>query len=659
MRSILLPLALLLALPSAVGGQLPRITPKGDPSIRADTVYRLAVDPAAYPEQSTAILLDDGVVSVEADGRSKRTYRMVVQILKPEAEGSYQERRFSYAPGHQKLTVNWVRVVRPNGEVISEKPSHTQDSDVPARHGNPVYSDTKVRRMSLTGVKAGTIVDWSYTIEELKPYLPGDFYLSWAINPGAPVLRSRYMVDAPATLDLRILERNLDFQRETVAVGNRRIHSWVKADIPAVKDEAFAADSNEVYMSVTISSPQRWSDIASWYAGHARSRYSLTPALERQVSEMVAEAATLEDTIRAVHRWVAQDIRYVSIALGLGGYQPRPPEEVVRTGFGDCKDKATLFIAALARLGVTAFPVLLNSDGGVDRTLPSLAQLDHAIAAVRIGDRYVYTDLTADLVPYGEIPFSYQDEFGIVVHPDGTSEEITFPLAPLEENSTVVRIAGTISEEGIFAGEYVEESRGASAGQLRDGFKHPLDSAKRTNAANSIARNFFDGAVGDSLVGFNGKDLSARPAMRMVIREGRAAEAAGNTMVLRLPVGNMRVLADAARELENEPKRLFPIDPAQFWGHRQWNTELRFTLPDGWSARLPKSVSASSEFGSYKSEYKQVGNELIVSRTTSGASGIQPPESIGSLIAWLRAVAADDARMIVLEKSAVLQAGTP
>ncbi len=254
-------LVLALAVPPALAAQAPRITPEGDPSVRADTIYRLATDPAKHPEHSTAVLFDDGVVRVEADGRTTRTYRMVTQLLKPDAEEDYQEQTFSYAPGHQRMTINWIRVIGLDGKVISDKPSHVQDSDVPASEGDPVYSDRKVRRVSLTGVKAGTIVDWSYTVEELKPFLPGDFFLTWSVNPGVSVARSRYVVDVPASMTPRIMERNLDFQRQTRVSGDRRVYVWARADIAPIRPEALAADSNGVHMSITISAPQTWGAI--------------------------------------------------------------------------------------------------------------------------------------------------------------------------------------------------------------------------------------------------------------------------------------------------------------------------------------------------------------------------------------------------------------
>src|SRR5687768_9996503 len=110
----------------------------------ADSLYSLAVNPADHPDMSYVWLLDEGVYSIEADGRMKHTVRQVVQILKPEGAEAYRERRLTWNPEHQKLIVNWMRVVKRNGDVISEKPEQVQDSDVPAEMGTPMYTATKV-----------------------------------------------------------------------------------------------------------------------------------------------------------------------------------------------------------------------------------------------------------------------------------------------------------------------------------------------------------------------------------------------------------------------------------------------------------------------------------------------------------------------------------
>ena len=87
-------------------------------------------------------------------------------------------------------------------------------------------------------------------------------------------------------------------------------------------------------------------------------------------AEPVLDSAdTPEGKLKALHRWVAQDFRYISISLGDGGFQPRAPAEVVTTRSGDCKDKATLFVALARKLGFKAYPVLLNSGGVAEEEL--------------------------------------------------------------------------------------------------------------------------------------------------------------------------------------------------------------------------------------------------------------------------------------------------
>lgn len=149
-------------------GQAPHITPQGDPSVQADTIYKLAADSRTrfWNRPSAAFLLDDGVVVFDAEGRGTRTYRQIVHVLENEAVENWAEMTFSYDPSHERLTVNWIRVLREDGTLLSDKPSVCQDSDVTARESAPVYVERKVRRCSLSQVAPGTIIDYSSTIEE-------------------------------------------------------------------------------------------------------------------------------------------------------------------------------------------------------------------------------------------------------------------------------------------------------------------------------------------------------------------------------------------------------------------------------------------------------------------------------------------------------------
>jgi hypothetical protein len=639
----------------AAAAQAPRITERGDPSVRSDTIYRLAVKPEQYPDEPYVVLLDDGVERYEADGTGVRTFRTVSQVLQQESVERFGERTFGYDASRQRLRLNWARVVGPDGHVISDKPVHDQESLAPVASSAPVFTDEKVRRISLGGVAPGTIVDVSYTVETFKPLLPGDFTVGWSIHNARPTLRSRLLVDLPASVTPRIKERNLSFQRQETTASGRHVYLWATHDVPKVDPEPFAADSNGVYMGIDMDGPTTWAGIARWYGDLSRDRYVLTPAIEAKLAEVVRDSKTLDDSLRAVHRWVAQDFRYVSLSLGIGGYQPRLPAQVFETQYGDCKDKATLFVALTRKMGVEAYPVLLSSGGGVERDMPSVNSFDHMIAAVKRpgSSDYLYLDLTAELTPFGQIPSGYQGEFGLVVHPDGRGEEITFPQQPPSANRSVTTLVGELSTEGVFKGKWEQLSEGAMQYSLRDAFSTRITDKQREQMTRSLANAVFEGALGDSLTIFDGRDLRAEPRMSILIDNAHPTTSSGGSYIFTLPLPNFASMGnvnDLEARRRKEPRR-FPIDVARVIGPVESVNEMRVTLPAGWHARLPDSVSASSVYGRYSATYAQTGRELRVVRTMTGSRGTEPPEHVDALIAWLKDVSKDDVKYIILEPS--------
>ncbi|HWC72293.1 MAG TPA: DUF3857 domain-containing protein [Gemmatimonadales bacterium] len=645
--------ALFVLVARAAVAQAPRITPAGDPSVRNDTIYKLAVNPADYPDEEYVYLLDDGVLSFERDGRSSRTYRQVIQILNQDGAEAWGEQSFSYSSGSERLTINWIRVVKPNGEVISAQPAHEQESLAPVAFDAPVYSDQKVRRVTLSGIAPGTLVDWSYTVDRLKPLVPGDYYSGWSVTTGRLTRRSRLVIDVPAAVTPRIQEQNVHFKRVEGVSRGRRVYTWATKDVQKIETEPFAAYPNTLSVHIDVAAPITWADVARWYAGLSAGRYALAPEVERQLAEHVKDARSLEDSLRAVHRWVSQDFRYVSLSLGIGGYLPRLPAQVLETRYGDCKDKATLFIALARRMGLQADPVLLSSSGNADSTLPTMQQFNHMIAAVdrpaSSGGR-VYVDPTSDLTPYGELPPSEEGSFALVVHDDGTFEQVVLPERPPAANRSETTLVGELSADGHFSGRYTETKSGSLQYAVRRAYGRVFSKDELSRLTQALANGVFAGASGDSLQLFNGRDLQAQPLVSLAVHNAPVLTGTGATRVFTLP----NALPDYASlslvsQLEQRKPRRFPIDIGEVIGPIEIVSELRVTLPPGWTADRPPNVTETSQFGSYSAEYAQDGRELRVTRRMSGAKGTAPPDSIDALIAWLRAISKDDVKFLVLQ----------
>lgn len=619
----------------------------------SDTIVQLAVNPASRTDTPFVTLLDELQFRLEPDGRNTRRRRQVIQLLTDAAARAKSEQSFSFSPSHQTFTLHWVRVLRPDGTVVSDHPAQEQDADVPAAMNNPVYQEQKIRRLSLAGLTAGAILDLSWTVEEKAPYRAGDFYDLRFVNSPVEIIRFRYALDVPESFTPRIREHNVRVRPTEVVQSGRRVTLWTASNLPRVRAEPFLADSNDVVQSITVSPPGSWNDIAQWYQTLASDRYTLTPAVAHTIDSIVgaAPAKSQTDTIRALHRWVAQDIRYLSVALGIGGYQPRTPEQVLSTGFGDCKDKATLFVAALRKYGIEANPVLLSSNGSTDRNTPSIFQFDHAIAAVRNGDQWVFTDLTAEAIPYGVLPPSYQGGMGLIVLRDGRGEQVTLPAAPPDSNTSTIRVLGTLLADGSVTVRVTDQATGTSALRTRQAFYAPMEAAQRAGALRALGAAYFKDGTADSLITFNGRDLNADARISFRAQAANALRTVGTIKLFTMPTalrGPAQNYGTLATSLQAAPPRKFTIDVSRLLGATTSVTEFELTLPAGWTAELPKDVTSTSIAGKYQTHYSLQDRVLRITRTVQGARGVYAPQRIGEIIAWLKTVAADDVEFIQL-----------
>ncbi len=644
-------LLLLVGLPGVVQTQAPVLTPQGDPSVDDSLIYAGAVSLADYPGADYVLLFDDGIVRVETDGRRRVTYRQVVQILTQDGAEQWGELAYGYPSTRTGFTLNWLRVYSPQGELVSDGPAHAQESTPDVPLAAPVYTDWRVTRITVGGLEPGAILDVSSTYDTFRPAYAPDFDYSWLFNQPVDVRKSRFVVDVPAAIAPRVQERNVMYRHREYTTDDRRVLEWLADSIPAVELEPFPGTPNNVASSVRVSSQLPWDSIAGWYHAMARDRYELTNDIGEELAGEYAGARTMRDSVAAVHRWIAQDLRYVSLSLGDGGYQPRRPADVVETRFGDCKDKTTLFVAIVTALGLDASPVLVSTTGGVDSLMPTMLRFDHMIAAVETSRGREFADLTSPLTPFGRLPNHLQGEIGLLVRSDGSSEIVVLPADGPDASLREAYVAGELSDDGSFEGEFTVQATGVEEYELREAIAGSVtqDDADLMSLGEEFATGIFDRAVVDSVQALGGSDLTLLPMIAVWIKVPDLVTRSGSKLVLPLPLP-LYSMDGWIRDLEADTLRRFPIDLEAFLGSARHRTEFVVIVPPGWRAELPPDVEVDGVFGRYRAGYAQEGRVVRAVREFAAHPGLQPPDSIAGLIAWMRAVSQDRTQFLVLEE---------
>lgn len=142
-----------------------------------------------------------------------------------------------------------------------------------------------------------------------------------------------------------------------------------------------------------------------------------------RIDQIRADHETPADRAIAALRMVQDDIRYVGIEIGAGGYFARAPQLVVGKGYGDCKDKSVLLVETLRALDIPAQVVLVDTRIGkaLDDTLPTPHAFNHMIVRATIAGKRYWFDPTISLQG-GGLDHLTTPDYGFVLSLDAAGE---------------------------------------------------------------------------------------------------------------------------------------------------------------------------------------------------------------------------------------------
>jgi transglutaminase-like putative cysteine protease len=345
-----------------------------------------------------------------------------------------------------------------------------------------------------------------------------------------------------------------------------------------------------------------YSLLPDWNAALARvsDRYlgvavpATVPApVKAQADKLVAGARSDGDKALAIYRFVAHDIRSVSLPLGAAGYAPNPPEVVLANRYGDDRDKVALFLALCAAEGLAAQPVLVRTHGvPVIEAVPTVAQFDRMIARLAIGGHEVWLDPSDEDGQFG-VTGAGQDNLALALAPGGGKLARRPALDPRASASHITATLA-LNDKGDLDAQYRFAVTGWYAGQASRALR-PLKGENLTkyfqHAASNLSASAVDVAhsVGDLL------SVSGAIEIRHRVSVPGYAPAQGRFHVFELPSATL----DFAIDLPSAglTARKYPL-----WlgTPRTVTRDVTLALPRGWKvAYAPPAIKGSADGVAY------------------------------------------------------------
>lgn len=603
---------------------------------------------------NAVVLVQDETTSINDKGEIVRHGRLVYRILRP--EGRELANYPVYYDSDSK--VNYLR-----GWSITSKGQEYEAKDLFERSvtSYEVYSDEKAKILHVPGVDVGTVVGFEYEQKE-RSYIFQDV---WDLQGDYPVESSRYELQLRGGWRFKadwVNHEPVKPEEEGAALV------WNVQDVPRIHREPHRPPSDALTARMVITflssampaaSYRDWSEFGSWYSQLSAGVREPSPALQQKVQELApAQLPTLE-RIKALARFAQQDVRYVEIQIGIGGWRPHNAGDIFSHRYGDCKDKATVLSTMLSQIGVKSYYLLVNTTRGIiTENSPPQAYFDHMILAIalpeasysknlpalynhpKLGPLLIF-DPTNRFVPFGEIPSYEQDNYALLVENPG-GELIHLPLAAPEMNALHRTAKLTLLADGTLQGEIDEQLSGFPAMFSRMYLSAESQSDRRKMIEHFLGSELTSFQV-DSFDVQNADDIDKDLVFRYKFTASHYAKNAGPLLLVR-----PRVVGEMAGAFDSTKPRHYAYE---FEAPFLRTDSVEITLPDGYGVdELPSPAHTVLPFAEYESKSEKAGNILKYTREYKVETTQVPLDKVVQLRQIFSEIDADERNMAVLKK---------
>lgn len=611
-----------------------------------------------YDEKTDAVLLySEEVVTVTSADKLKRVKREAYKILRPAGReyGVLQVRLDSLT----KIVgmKGWCIPAEGKDYEVREKDA-TETSYRSA--GGSLYPDLKLRLLQIPAPDPGNIIGYEYEVEENLISLQDGWYFQEEI----PVLESHYSLRLPAGWKYKSSWLN----SPEVPLASEQ-PEWVVKDVKPIRREDEMPPWRGVagQMLVSLIPPTNvgtkafftWQEMGKWYLNLTSDRIEASPGIKQKTGELTAAAKTTLDKLKAIGRYVQEDIRYVAIELGIGGWQPYPAASVFENRYGDCKDKATLVRSMLRELGLETYHVVINTTrGSITPSTPAHHGFNHAIVAIKLPDevdgpslvatikhpkygRILFFDPTDVLTPFGQIAGSLQANYALVVFPDG-GELLELPKQPASLNSIRRTAKLTLDERGMLKGDVEETRQGDRAWSQRWALRKVTSDAERIKPIENLLAASLPIFRITKASALNIEHTDQPFGFTFSFEADNYAKRAGSLLLVRPRV----VGSKGSGLLETKEPRKFAIE---FEAPVHDTDVFEIALPSGYEVDdVPPPVDAEYSFATYHSKTEVANGVIRYTRTFEIRELSVPAARADELKKFYRIIAGDERNAVVL-----------
>ena len=566
-----------------------------------------------YPAEAFVIEDSGTRIASEDNGNSRRESTGRLRVQSGAGVQRFSVLTFAYQAAVETLEIQYVRVRKPDGTVVTTPADTFQDMPSEITRQAPFYSDLREKHVAVRGLGVGDVLEFKSALSSTKPLIPGQFWTTYNFDHDSIVLQERLEVVVPANREVKW--KSNDVKPIITEQAGTRTFTWTTSHLKRLSEEEERKQKERVaydsargknpLADVQLSSFKNWEEIGRWYGALQQDRVKPNAEVRAKAEELAKGLTDDTARMRAIYDFVSTQFRYIGVAFGIGRFQPHFSNEVLGNQYGDCKDKHTLLASMLDAIGVKAYPALISASHELDPDVPSPGQFDHVITAVSVGDHFLWLDTTPELAPFGYLVGVLRDKKALVISEGKPPAFANIPADPPTKGSQTFRIDAKLSDTGVLQGKVQRTLDGDdSALLIRAAFRSlPMPQWKELVQQLSAVSGF-GGEVSDATASSPEKTDEAFRIEYTYTRKD-FGDWANRRIVGPLPVLGLPMPDDKI------DKPSVPI----WLGHpTAIHAESHLEIPKGYKPDIPIGVDVKEDFAEYHASHRFKDGVLISER---------------------------------------------
>ena len=595
--------------------------------------------PTKYADEPYVVESIVSHLAFNPDGTGSRESEVRVRVQSAAGVQAWGTLPIPYDKSTEEVNIDYVRVVKPDGSVVTTPSSDIQDLDTEVSRVAPMYSDHRQKHVAVKGLSPGDVLEYHTSEKTVKPITPRQFWTDYVFYRDGIVLDEQVVIDVPSETYVKV--KSDDVQPVISEQSSRKVYRWTTSNLRHKTDEEKAKQSKReaVKASIQLSTFHSWQEVGKWYADLERDRVQPSAAVREKAAALTTNAKTDNDRARAIYKYVAQDFRYIGLEFGVGRFQPHHAEEVLKNGYGDCKDKHTLLASLLQAAGIKASAALIHSSRKLDEDVPSPAQFDHVISVAQVGDETVWMDTTPEVAPFGLLIWGLRDK-KVLVTGDKPEWRKTPANAPME-SYLEFRAEGKLGTDGVLEAKITRTMRGDAEVALRAGLRAVGQPEWKELLQRVSHGTGFAGTISDPEVS-SPSDTDEPLRTTYNYKRKDYPDWANRRIVGFGPA----VPLFAVDEEDKSDDGIILGGPFRFTSHSQ------IQLPAEYALTLPDNVDLRNDYAEYRAHYDFKDGCLTMDRELKLKGRELPPGRRAEYRKFVKAVSEEESLYIVLQGGA-------